>query len=166
MKKVVRNSKKNKNFEQWCIENNRQDVLNRWDYELNVDRDGTLLTPKDVSYKSEGLNRKGFWFKCLKNPEHKSEIKRITELVKNKQKDIICSQCTCIHNTHSHLIKFFKDVEDSLKYTYGSNKKVLMICPYCGYEKEKEINTLVIHGFGCNICSEYIPYSEKFMKNL
>ena len=25
----------NKNFYDWCIENNRSDLLERWDYELN-----------------------------------------------------------------------------------------------------------------------------------
>ena len=28
-------AKSSKTFKQWCIENNRKDVLNRWDYELN-----------------------------------------------------------------------------------------------------------------------------------
>ena len=56
-----------KSFEQWCIENNRQDVINRWDYELNG------CSPKDVCY---GTNKK-YWFKCLTHPEHKSELKDI-----------------------------------------------------------------------------------------
>ena len=31
----LKKSKNKKSFYDWCIENNRQDVLDRWDYELN-----------------------------------------------------------------------------------------------------------------------------------
>ena len=34
----------NKSFKQWCTENNRQDVLDRWDYDLNY------CKPCDIGY--------------------------------------------------------------------------------------------------------------------
>ena len=37
-----------KSLYDWCVENNRQDILDRWDYELNN------CNPKDVLYKSKG----------------------------------------------------------------------------------------------------------------
>ena len=53
--------KKSKTFEQWCIENNRYDILLSWDYDLND------CSPDEVTYMSS----KKCWFKCLKHPEHK-----------------------------------------------------------------------------------------------
>ena len=41
--------KKSKSFYEWCIENSREDLLLRWDYELNG------CSPKDVCY---GTNKK------------------------------------------------------------------------------------------------------------
>lgn len=32
-------------FKQWCLDNNRQDLLLRWDYELNE------KAPSEVNYK-------------------------------------------------------------------------------------------------------------------
>jgi hypothetical protein len=74
-----------KSFEQWCIENNRQDILDRWDYNLN------LINPNEVSYSSMGFNKKGYYFKCPRGI-HKSELKRISDLVNNKG-NFSCNQC-------------------------------------------------------------------------
>ena len=40
MTKIVKasgnaNKKNKKSFYDWCVENNREDILDRWDYELN-----------------------------------------------------------------------------------------------------------------------------------
>ena len=44
-------------FEKWCKDNKRQDLLDRWDYELND------ISPSKISYKSN----KKYWFKCPRN---------------------------------------------------------------------------------------------------
>ena len=49
---MIENSK---SFETWCIDNNRQDVLDRWDYELNY------LKPYDVPSKSS----KKYWLNVI-----------------------------------------------------------------------------------------------------
>lgn len=69
-------------FEQWCIDNNRQDILGRWDYELNN------CNPSDVSFKS---NNK-YYFKC---PEglHPSKAYKICDLHKSKYPQMRCKQC-------------------------------------------------------------------------
>ena len=41
-------------FEQWCIDNNRKDFLEAWDYELNSDM------PNDIGYSTS----KKRYFKC------------------------------------------------------------------------------------------------------
>ena len=44
-----------KSFAKWCIENNKQDILDRWDYDLNE------YSPYDISYSTG----KKYWFKCF-----------------------------------------------------------------------------------------------------
>ena len=71
-----------------------------------------------------------------------------------------------IATTHPHLCPYFVNQEDVYKYTAGSNEKVLLKCPDCGYQKEMRINTLHRYGFGCNKCSDGTSYPEKFMVNI
>ena len=63
-------------FAQWCIDSDRQDVLDRWDYELND------CEPNEVSYAS---HNKKYWFKCNNHPWHKSELKNIVTLTTGEQ---------------------------------------------------------------------------------
>jgi len=71
--------KKYISFEEWCYINLSKEeanlLLSRWDYNLNIDKNGNKLSPKDVTYGSTGIDGKGYWFKCLKHPEHGSEQK-------------------------------------------------------------------------------------------
>jgi len=148
-----------KSFKQWCIENNRQDFLDRWDYELND------CSPEDVNCHSSGLNgKKGYWFKCSKNPNHVSELKSINSLAQGKQKNIDCHQCNSIKETNKELIKYFINKEDACNYSHGSSKSVAMKCPDCGYEKNLKIDSLSLRGFCCPKCSDKgFSYPEKFL---
>lgn len=75
-----------KSFKEWCIENNKQDILSRWNYELNN------CNPSDISYKSN----KKYWFKCKEHPEHMGMLRQISVLTDNKNCDFICKQCGSI----------------------------------------------------------------------
>jgi hypothetical protein len=77
-------SKKEKyTFEQWCFDNNRQDILNRWDYEK------TGFNPGDITYASA----KPVYFKCP-NGIHESELRYVHRLTtKNDQNNFICKEC-------------------------------------------------------------------------
>jgi len=158
--------KKYVSFYEWCYDNLPKEeadwIIARWDDELNIDKDGNKLTPKDVTYSSHGLNQKGYWFKCLDHPEHKSEQKSINSFTSGSRGSITCNQCNTITVTHPHLVKYFVNKEDALK-SYGSNKKVPMRCPDCGYEKTIAVSTLILVGFGCHRCGDGIPYTEKFI---
>ena len=77
---------KSKSFEQWCIENNRKDLLLRWDYELND------CSPSEISYGTD----KKYWLKCNKHPEHKSELKDIHSFTNGQEGSIKCNQCNSI----------------------------------------------------------------------
>ena len=75
--------KNGKSFYDWCIENNRQDVLDRWDYELND------CSPKDINC----YTRKKIWFKCNRHSEHKSELKNVQGFVIGQEGSMSCKQC-------------------------------------------------------------------------
>ena len=161
--KCARNGyKKWISFYEWCYLNLSKDeaneILDRWDYSLNK------LTPKEVSFGSHGDNKMGYWFKCLKHPEHISEQKLICNFVKGYKSSINCYQCDSIAMTHPYLIKYFVDKEETLKYSYGSSlKKFLLKCPNCGFEKELNIMSLINNGLGCPRCSDGKSYPEKFL---
>lgn len=74
--------KNGKSFYDWCIENNRQDILNRWDYELNDKK------PNEITYKT----KKKYYLKCLRGL-HNSELKNIGSLTSNQGCYIDCKKC-------------------------------------------------------------------------
>lgn len=68
-----------------------------------------------------------------------------------------------IATTHPYFAKYFTNVEDAYSHSYGSNKKVSMKCPDCGYKKKIKISDLTNKSFACPKCSDGISYPEKFM---
>ena len=161
--------KNGKSFYDWCYENlskeEADNIMLRWDYELNV-KNGIILSPKDVSCKSVGFNKKGYYFKCLIYPEHASELKSIQNFTYGQKGNLNCNKCNKISVTHNHLLKYLVNKEDAYKYSFGSNKKISMICPNCGYKKEMNLNDLINQGFGCIKCGDSVSFPEKFMFNV
>lgn len=159
-----------KSFEKWCYDNlskeESENVLSRWDYELNINKNGEKLIPSNVNFTSIGFDKKGYWFKCLEHPEHKSEQKHISSFANGRKGSMNCNQCKSIALNHPQFIKFFVHTEDSLKYSVSSDKKVLMKCPDCGFEKNMMIHTLSSQGFSCPKCGDGVSYPEKFMFSL
>lgn len=159
--------KKSKSFYDWCIENNRQDLLDRWDYELNK------CSPKDVCIGSHGINNKGYWLKCLENHNHHSELKDIRNLVNGKIKTVDCLQC---HSIGMYLSKNFdngiklywsdKNIVNPFEISYSSRKNIYLKCPKCGEEKCITPDLFVNKGISCKKCSDGISYPERFMYNL
>lgn len=70
-------------FYDWCIENNRKDLLDRWDYGLNT------ILPQNVSWASSTKQ----YFKCDRHPNHNSTYVRIASLTSAKQ-NILCYECS------------------------------------------------------------------------
>jgi len=68
-------------FSKWCILNEKQDLLSRWDYSLNIS------LPTSISYASH----KSFYFKCPVGI-HESELKTIGLLTIQKG-NIDCNKC-------------------------------------------------------------------------
>lgn len=155
-------------FYQWCYDNLPKEladyILSRWDYKLNVDKNGKTISPKDITYGSAGFSHKGYWFMCLDHPEHGSELKSIIHLTTRNNK-IDCNKCNSVSITYPEYIKFFVNKDDMLKYPAHSNKNILMKCPSCGNQKEMTIHNLTSQGFSCPKCGDGISYPEKFLFN-
>lgn len=95
-------------FEQWCIENNRQDVLDRWDYNLNN------CKPDEINH---GTNVK-YYFKCNKDI-HESELKYIKSFTMQNKNSINCKAC---NSFAQYLIDTYGDSALDL---YWSNKNTV-----------------------------------------
>jgi len=153
-------------FYQWCYDNLPKEVadyiLSRWDYKLNI-KNGKILTPKDVSYKSAGFNKKGYWFKCIIHPEHVSEQKHIGNFTSGQEGSLNCNQCNTLSITHPELIKKLVNPEDAFKYSMGSNEKILIKCLDCGHIKSVIVSDFIRNNYHCDVCSDKLPYNEKFI---
>lgn len=85
-------------FYDWCVNNNRFDILCRWNYKLNG------CSPEDISYRC----RLHCYFDCPDNREHSPEQFRIDHITNNATK-MDCKQCNsfyqwCIENNKQELI--------------------------------------------------------------
>lgn len=169
-----------KSFCDWCIENNRQDVLDRWDYELNN------RSPKDVCY---GTSKK-YWFKCNKHEWHKSELKNISDFINGCEGSIECTQCKSIaqyiiDNFPNKKLEEIWDFEknenlDPWTIKNKSNKKFWFKCQEKDYHGSYETTCVIFSsGSQCPYCTnrngkihpkdslgQYIVdnYGEEFLK--
>ena len=140
-------------FEEWCINNHREDILNRWDYDKNH------CTPKDVSYGSSELH----WFKCDKHEYHHSELNMISGIVYgNYHKGFLrCRQCNSIAqyiiDNYGDLNKVWSDKNGDLdpwSVSIGSDKKVWLKCTKTDYHDDyNTISASFTTGHGCPYCS-------------
>jgi hypothetical protein len=81
---IYKEKYKKETFEEWCIENNRNDLLDRWNNELNN------CLPSEV-YKTKG----DYWFNCPKGV-HEPELKSIACIIKNQNTSAKCNKCNSI----------------------------------------------------------------------
>jgi hypothetical protein len=147
--------KKGKSLEEWCIENNYQDILNRWDYELNI------LKPNEISHGSEGKDRKGFWLKCPRGI-HKSELKKTDRISNDSPKCTCCNSFAQwgIDNICSDFLERYWDYEknkdiDPWKLTNASNKDVWIKCQEKSYHNSYNLSVCEFTGrnYRCPYCT-------------
>lgn len=154
--KMIKTRLKNsKSFEQWCIDNDKQNILDRWNYKLND------CKPSEITYGTV----KKYYFKCSMGI-HDSELKSICDFTRGEKGVMDCKQCNAIMTTHPELVKYFVNKEDTYKYSYGSQEKVDVICPNCRHIKNMYISSLLKNGFSCPKCGDGRSYPEKFMFNV
>lgn len=141
-------------FEKWCVENNRQDILDRWDYELNIEL--PIEIPKG--------RRKYFWFKCPRKI-HDSERNNINSLTSCSQETFYCKKCNSfaqwgIDNICSDFLEKYWDYEkndelglDPWNIAKRSNKKVFIKCQEKEYHESYLVSTSsFVAGARCSYC--------------
>lgn len=127
----------NKSFYDWCIENDRQDILDRWDYELNK------CSPKDINSNTH----KKYYFKCPRKL-HESELFAIYSIT-GTHIYIKCKKCNsfaqwCIDNISSDYINKYWDYDtnkdiDPWNISHANNK--LRICLFDDNRNKHFVNT-------------------------
>jgi hypothetical protein len=146
--------KKSKSFEQWCIENNYKDILDRWDYELND------CKPNEIAYS---VNKKKYYFKCPRGL-HKSELKNLNNFT-NKLHGMDCKACNSfaqwgIDNLdEDFLVKYWdyeKNTVDPWEISYGSDKTIIYIkCQIKNYHGSYKTfpSNFTIQNNRCSYCA-------------
>ena len=70
-------------------------------------------------------------------------------------------------STHPEVAKLLENPEDGYKYSFGSGKKCIFICPECGAKSNpNQICNVTKHGFVCHNCGDGISIPNKFMSNI
>lgn len=80
----ITNLKNGTSFEKWCIDNNKLEFLNSWDWELNT------MSPSEINYKTKNK----FHFKC--SGHGITESKSIINITRNKKAYFGCTRCKSI----------------------------------------------------------------------
>jgi hypothetical protein len=142
-----------KSFYAWCIENNREDLLDRFDYELNN------VDPSFISYGSNT----GYYFKCPRGI-HESENIIINKITLSNSPRDFCSKCRsfyqwCIdHNRNDLLVRwdYNKNKCTPWDIKYATNKKYYFKCPRNIHPSElKQISKITTRNTPldkCNMC--------------
>lgn len=143
-----------KTLKDWCIENDKQYLLDEWDYEINT------VKPEEITY---GSNYKAFWI-CSK--EHLYQA-----MIKERAKGSGCPFCAkqkllrgfndfktwCTNNNKEHLLKewdYEKNEKRPEQFLSGSNNSVYWVCNKRHSYKASIYKRRI--GRGCPVCSNRI----------
>lgn len=139
-------------FYKWCVNNNRYDLLNRWDYSLNK------INPEDVL---AGSNLK-FWFKCP-NLLHASEQIMLNNITYKLHAECKCSKCNSFaqlliniygNNALLDYWDYDKNTLNPWNISRAENIKVWIKCNEVGYHESYEIKCNDFYtGSRCPYCA-------------
>jgi len=106
----------NGSFKDWCIKNNRQDVLDRWDYELNA------ISPSKIGF---GVKQQ-YYIKCPRNI-HISESKSLNSFTNGHKGTMDCKYCNSfaqwgIDNLGEDFLEKYWDYEKNTVNPWGISK--------------------------------------------
>lgn len=158
------NNKHNKNklsLRQWCIENNRNDILEQWNYKKN-DSLGF-----DINKMTIGSN-KIVWWNCTKGHEWKNVIYKMVEQASpcpicNGRR--LAKGINDLATTDPKLLKEWdysknKDI-NPIDVTRISRKRAFWKCSKCSYEWSTKIFERTINGTGCPKCAIKVRAERK-----
>lgn len=156
--------KTSKTFYQWCIDNNKKELLDRWDYDLNN------YDPREISYCSSIP----IWFKC-KNGNHESELKSIASHTSGSGGTLECKKCNSfaqwgIDNLAKNFLEKYWDYNknklDPWSISYGCHDNIWLICQDCGTSIETIPHRFGRQGLSCGKCSDGLSYPNKLMYSI
>lgn len=145
-------------FGMWCEENNRSDLLKRWDYNKNV------ISPYEISI----CTTKKMYFKCPRGI-HESELKDINNIRKQYGSGL-CSRCQSIgqygiDNINNDFISKYwsiKNTVDPFDVNMRSQKKIWIKCQEHDYHPDYYVSASNFHkGTRCPYCSGHkVAYQD------
>ena len=136
-------------FAEWCRDNDHEDWLDLWDYELNE------VGPDEVAYKSG----KKFWFKCPRGL-HESEQKILSNLLSGRT-HLFCKKCSSfaqwlIDNFGDGVIEKYwseKNTYDWFNIKPRSDKEIWIKCNNSTHPDYKTSPDKFVLGNRCPVCS-------------
>lgn len=139
-----------KTFYDWCIENNRIDLIERFDVDKNK------CTAKDVHYQSN----KKYYFKCARGL-HDSELFYISGITSNKNSLAACRRCKSIAQTvidkfgEDYLWSKWSDKNNISPWDIAGNSRmtVWLKCDKKDYHIYQQAAQSFINGIGCPYCN-------------
>ena len=147
----------------WCIKNNRKDLLDEWNYELNGDTNPKNITPK---------NGKKVWWICSVDKRHVWDA-----AVAHRTNGTGCPYCTGqkikpgindLFTTNPELKiewDFDKNCDDPTQLSKGNDsKKYWWKCSKCGFEWDAVIYSRTTLHTGCPNCGREKRWSERMGK--
>lgn len=152
-----------KNFDDWCIENKRTDLLDRWDYELNT------RSPKQVGMTSTSL----YYFKCPVGL-HESSPYKLINVVRHTNSSVKCVFCNSfakwgIDTFGSDFLDKYWDYDKNIDIdpwvlAYKSNIDIYIFCQEKSYHGSyKTQPAKFVAGGRCPYCSSiYIHPLDSF----
>lgn len=139
----------------------------KYKYEIGSHENGKVIL-EQIRMKNGNSTCKGYRVMCEKD-YHKWET---TEYNLPKRGCPVCTNRICVTGindvatTHPHLIEYFKHVEDAKTHTYSCTDLVDIICPKCGFVRNRKIDDLSRSGVECPNCRNNISIPERFMRNI
>lgn len=152
-------------FNDWCEENNQQDLLNKWDYDLND------KNPEQV----KSYSKDEFYFKCNKT-NHPSSKYKLSNIIRRNNFDDLCLYCNsfaqygCNKFGKNFLKKYWDDNLNKTNpwlITKNSSTKVWIKCTENDCHGSYEVSC---HHFSSNksrcpyCCSQKICTKDSFVQ--
>ena len=136
---------------------------------IKDDKRDIIIIDREYRLNKNGQNCKYYKYKCNKCGWEEGWILETNLLTQN-------NRCSCCSNTTPVLgINTIWDTdvwmvpivgENFAKHNFHSCGKITKCkCPYCGYEKDMNIEYVYRYGFTCPRCKDTFKYPEKFMFN-
>ena len=151
-----------KSFYDWCMENNRMDLIDRWDIYRN------RISPKEVGFSSTQY----YYFKCPEGIHESSQYKLNNITRKNAEAvKVQCVYCNsfanyCIQNIDEHFLDKYWDYEnnegiDPWTIARGAHQEIYIKCQEKEYHGSyKTTPNHFITGCRCPYCGSRIIHPQ------